>query len=163
MSRSQHTPSLTAVPQPPASDRVEQDPAAELGATPHQPASQPPTRGAGRIVSGVLAAALVICALFLLQQLRRAELLAGQVASMHSELEGARNRLALYEGRMVEVRLSVSELLGQVAGLRDLVNESLPGEAPPSQPERGATPAREPSAPQGTTLPGAEDRPAARP
>jgi hypothetical protein len=162
MSRSQHTPSLTAVPQPPASEPVEQDSAAELGTTTLQPASQPPTRGAGKMVSWALAAALVICALFLLQQLRRAELLAGQVASMRSELEGARDRLVLYEGRMVEVRLSVSELLGQVAGLRDLVNESLPGEAPPSQPERGDTPAREPSAPQGTTLPGAEDRPAAR-
>jgi len=109
--------------------------------------------------------------LLLLQQVRRAELLEGQVASLDTELEGARSRLALYESRMSEVRQSVSELFGQVAGLRDLVDRQLPGEAAeggprsaqPAPPEAPAQGPSESSEPPGASLPGsAEGRPSSR-
>jgi hypothetical protein len=172
MSHSQQHSGLVELPRPTADEVA----APSTGASPEErgdgavpgPAAEPGAAvRAGRWVPWLLAAALAVCVLLLLQQVRRAELLEGRVASLSSELEGARGRLALYESRMSEVRRSVSELFGQVAGLRDLVAPGLPGEAwegasPPPRPGGPETPVPGPSERPEAILPGTEGRPGKR-
>jgi hypothetical protein len=143
------------------------DTVSEPSAATREPASRKPAQGTARALSWILAAALVICVLLLLQQVQRAEGLQAQVESLRTELESTRSRLVVHEKRMVEVRESVADLFGKVSGLQSLVNGALPGDAaegaaPRSQPLLPEAPASlAPELPE-TSLPGSRGRPAAQ-